>query len=168
LKRRIKKLKIENVCVRRPIFILSALLLIFCAGCRTSPPMPPADFSAPGWRVQQGQAVWKPSQNRPEFAGDLLLATNANGNFFLQFSKMPIPLVTARVSGDRWQIEFGADKFSWHGHGNPPNRFAWFQLPRALLDISIGANWQFTRVEASFWRLENARTGESLEGEFFP
>ena len=97
--------------MHRPIFILSGLVLVLCAGCRTTPPLPPADFSAPGWHVQQGQAVWKPSQSRPELAGDLLLATNVNGNFFLQFSKMPFPLATARVSGDRWQIEFGADKY---------------------------------------------------------
>jgi hypothetical protein len=163
-----QKLEIESVCVRCPIFILSTLTLILCAGCRTIPPLPPTDFSAPGWRVQQGQAVWKPSQNRPELAGDLLLATNTNGDFFIQFSKMPFPLATARVSGGRWQIEFGADKYSWHGHGNPPDRFAWFQLPRALLEANIGGDWQFTRVETNSWRLENSHTGESLEGEFFP
>ena len=83
----------------RFIFKVAALLLLLCAGCAT-PPLPPADFSAPGWRVQQGQAVWKPSSSRPELAGDLLLATNVNGNFFVQFSKMPFPLATAQVSGD--------------------------------------------------------------------
>jgi len=154
--------------VRRPIFILSALLLILCAGCRTTHPLPPADFSAPGWGVQHGQAVWKPSASRPELAGDLLLATNVNGDFFIQFSKIPFPLVTAQVSRDKWQIEFGADNFSWHGRGTPPTRFVWLQLPRALLDKTIGGNWQFTRVETNSWQLENPRTGETLEGQFFP
>jgi hypothetical protein len=157
----------ERLRVRRPIFILSSLLLIFCAGCRTNHPLS-ADFSAPGWHVQQGQAVWKPSQNRPELTGELLLATNENGNFFLQFSKMPFPLATAQVSGDQWQIEFGANIFSRHGHGLPPNRFVWFQLPRALRDTNIGGNWKFTRVETNLWRLENLHTSETLEGEFFP
>ena len=152
----------------RPILILSALLLICCMGCRTANPLPPADFSTPGWRVQQGQAVWKSSSNRPEIAGDLLLATNVNGNFFLQFSKMPFPLATAQVSGDQWQIEFGADKYSWHGHGAPPNRFGWFQLPRALLDPDLAGGWKFTHIETNSWRLQNSRTGETLEGEFFP
>ncbi len=152
----------------RSIFILSALLLVFCAGCRTADPLPSADFSAPGWRVQPGQAVWKPSANRPELAGDLLLATNVNGNFFVQFSKIPFPLATAQVSSDQWQIEFGADKFSWRGHGAPPNRFAWFQLPRALRNANLDDNWKFTYVETNSWRLENPHTGETLEGEFFP
>jgi len=160
--------KLKRVRLSRSIFILSELLLIFCAGCRTNNPLPPIDFSAPGWRVQQGQAVWKPSSNRPELAGDLLLATNVNGNVFIQFSKMPFPLATAQISGDEWQIELGADKFSWHGRGTPPNRLAWLQLPRALLGTNIGDNWRFTRVETSSWRLENPRTGETLEGEFFP
>jgi len=80
------------VCLNYSIFIYFALLLILGAGCRTANPLPPADFSAPGWRVQQGQAVWKPSASRPELAGDLLLATNVNGNMFIQFSKMPFPV----------------------------------------------------------------------------
>jgi len=154
-------------CVSRLLFILSALLLLG-AGCRTTNPLPSADFSAPGWCVQQGQAVWKPSSSRPELAGDLLLATNVNGNFFIQFSKMPFPLATAQVSGDQWQIEFGANQYSWHGHGTLPNRFGWFQLPQALLDPDLGGNWKFTHVETNSWRLQNPHTGETLEGEFFP
>jgi hypothetical protein len=163
-----RPIETEMVRVSRSIFILSALMLNLCAGCRTANPLPPADLSAPGWRVQQGQAVWKPSSSRPELAGDLLLATNVNGNFFVQFAKIPFPLVTAQVSGDQWQIEFGADKHSWHGRGTPPNYFGWFQLPRALLDPSLGDNWKFTHNETNSWRLQNSRTGETLEGEFFP
>jgi hypothetical protein len=168
LNRLIKKLETKRCCVRRSIFILFALLFFLGAGCRTATPLPPADFSAPGWRVQHGQAVWKPASSRPELAGDLLLATNVNGNCFLQFSKIPFPLATAQVSGDQWQIEFGADKYSWHGHGAPPNRFGWFQLPNALRDTDIGGDWRFTRIETNSWRLENSHTGETLEGEFFP
>jgi hypothetical protein len=152
----------------RPTLILSALLLLLCAGCRTTAPLPPADFSASGWRVQQGQAVWKSSSNRPEIAGDLLLATNVNGNFFIQFSKIPFPLVTAQVSGNQWQIEFGADKYSWHGRGAPPDRFGWFQLPRALRGANLDGNWHFTPIETNSWRLQNSRTDETLEGGFFP
>jgi len=147
---------------------LALLIAAFICGCSTTPPLPPADFSAPGWRVQQGQAIWKPSSNRPELAGDLLLATNANGNFFIQFSKIPFPLASAQISGDQWQIEFGAGKFSWHGSGTPPVRFVWFQLPRALLGKNLDDNWQFANATTNSWRLENPQTGETLEGEFFP
>jgi hypothetical protein len=154
-------------CLSRLLLILSALLLP-CAGCSTVNPLPPADFSAPGWRIQQGQAIWKPASDRPELAGDLLLATNVNGDFFIQFSKMPFPLATAQGSGDQWQIEFGADKYFWRGRGTPPTRFGWFQLPQALLAPNLGGSWQFTRVETNSWRLQNPRTGETLEGEFFP
>jgi hypothetical protein len=125
------------------------LIAAFVCGCRIVPPLPPADFSAPGWRVQQGQAVWKPSSSRPELAGDLLLATNVNGNFFLQFSKIPFPMVTAQVAGDQWEIEFGADKYSWHGHGTPPGHFGWLQLPRVLLDRHNHGDWQFTGIETN-------------------
>jgi len=150
------------------MLIFFAGLMFSGAGCRTVNPLPPADLSAPGWRVQQGQAVWKPSANRPELVGDLLLATNLNGDFFIQFSKMPFPLVTARVAGDQWQIEFGADQRTWHGRGIPPGRFGWFQLPRALREVTVGGNRQFTGEATNSWRLQNSRTGETLEGGFFP
>jgi hypothetical protein len=147
---------------------LLALGLALCVSCRSGSPMPPADFSAPGWQVRQGQAVWKPSKKRPELAGDLLLATNANGNYMIQFTKTPFTLATARVSDGGWQIEFGAGRFSWRGRGIPPRRFVWFQLPCALADSAPDRPWKFTRKADDSWRLENPRTGESLEGVFFP
>ncbi len=148
------------------VALISAVPLL--VSCRTTCRLPPADFSAPGWRVQQGQAVWQPAINRPELAGDLLLATNADGDYFVQFSKNPFTLVTAQISGDRWQIEFGADEHAWRGRGAPPDHFLWFQLPRALLAGNVSPNWQFERVTTNAWRLANPRTGETLEGTFFP
>ena len=145
-----------------------SLALLFCVSCRTANPLPPADLSAPGWRVQQGQAIWHPPGHRPELAGDLLLATNVNGNFFIQLTKTPFPLVTAEAFGDQWQIEFGAEEHSWHGRGEPPQRFIWFQLPQALLDGKTAGNWRFENVTTNSWRLENPRAGEKLEGGFFP
>jgi hypothetical protein len=151
-----------------PANLLWPVLLLFCAGCRTTAPLAPADLSAPGWQVQSGQAVWHPPGNRPELAGDLLLATNADGSCFLQFSKVPFPLVTARISGDQWEIEFGANEHTWHGQGVPPERFAWFQLPGALRGASPAGAWHFVAPAGQSWRLENPRTGETLEGVFSP
>lgn len=147
------------------VLILVAPLLV---SCRSLPPLPPADLSAPGWRVQQGQALWTPTKSRPELAGDLLLATNTNGNFFVQLTKSPFPLVTAERLNGGWQIEFGAGEHSWRGRGEPPSRFVWFQLPRALLTGETSNNWRFAGTGTNAWRLENRRTGETLEGEFFP
>ena len=144
------------------------MVLLAGAGCRTAGPLPPTDLSAPGWQAQSGQAVWRPPGNRPALAGDLLLATNADGNCFIQFSKMPFPLVTARISGNRWEIEFGANEHTWHGQGAPPDRFVWFQLPRALLGANPASSWRYASPASPSWRMENARTGETLEGVFSP
>lgn len=146
-------------------WIWVALLL---TSCRSTNPPRAVDLSAPGWRVQQGQAVWKPSSGRPEIAGDLLLATNASGNIFVQFTKDPFPLVTAENADGQWLIEFGADEHSWDGRGEPPTRFVWFQLPRALLGGKPAGNWHFENVTTNSWRLENRQSGETLEGGFFP
>jgi len=158
------------------------------------------DLSAPGWRVQQGQALWRPTKTRSELAGELLLATNANGNFLVQFSKTPFTLATAQRIGDEWRIELGTGDYRRSGHGRPPAGFVWFQLPRFMAlflqnpttplpsagrersgpgwvrgeghkttaDGGVSGDWHFDRVTADSWRLENHRTGETLEGGFFP
>jgi hypothetical protein len=145
-----------------------ALVVLLCLSCRTLPPLPPADFAWPGWRLQQGQALWKPSRAAPELAGDLLLATNSDGSCVVQFSKTPFSLATAQVADDAWQIVFGDNRHSWRGQGLPPPRFAWFQLPHALAGLEPPRPWRFSRRADNSWRLENARTGEVLEGMFFP
>jgi hypothetical protein len=152
---------------RRSIFhLLSPILaLIIMAGC-VSAPLPPADLSAPGWTIQQGQAIWKPTASRPEIAGDLIMATNTDGDCFLQFTKTPFTLATAQLAGGHWQLEFGNDQHSWRGSGMPPARFVWFQVPRALLGAPIAPAWQF-QSGTNGWQFENLQTGESLEGEFF-
>lgn len=149
------------------LFILLGALLFTGAGCRTTHGLPAADLQAPGWTVQPGQAVWKPSRSRPGLAGELLLATRTNGDLFVQFDKLPFPLATAQITGSEWQIRFGAGKYAWHGRGEPPARFVWFQLPHALAGDPLGAPWTFTR-DGDAWRLENRRTGEALEGSLTP
>ena len=137
-------------------------------GCRSVKPLPAADLSSPGWQLLQGQAVWKPDKTRPELAGELLLATNANGNYFVQLSKTPFPLVTAQLMSNTWQIEFGAGQRVWRGPGKPPGRFSWFELPGVLSGQPPSRGWGFEQDATNRWRLENFRTGETLEGEFFP
>lgn len=138
------------------------------ASCATRQPLPPVDFSAPGWHVRQGQAVWRPDRNRPEITGDLVVALNNNGDFFVQFLKTPLPIVTAESVGGAWQIEFGANEHQWHGQGAPPTRFGWFQLSHALAGQALNGNWQSTSADTNSFHLQNTSTGESLEGEFFP
>jgi hypothetical protein len=139
-----------------------------CFGCHSLNQLPPVDFSAPGWQVRQGQALWKPTKARPELAGELLFATNTAGHFFVQFTKTPFPLATAQRGEEQWQIELGDGDFSRRGRGQPTSRFAWFVLPQALASGNAKAPWQFERKEGSAWRLRNTRTGESLEGYLTP
>jgi hypothetical protein len=139
-----------------------------CVSCSTVKNLPPVDFSAPGWGVRSGQAVWKPAADRAELTGDLVLATNASGDFFVQLLKTPFPLVTAQEVQGSWQIEFGANEHHWQGHGTPPARFVWFQLPVALAGGSPGSHWQLEVAREGSFKLENRSTGESLEGVFFP
>jgi hypothetical protein len=150
--------------LRRQILLLAAIGFgLLQVSCRTAQ-LAPADFSAPGWTVRQGQAVWRPTKNRPELAGDLLLATNGNGDYLIQFSKIPFNLATAQEAGGAWKIQFGDGHHAWSGRGHPPRRFVWFQLPVALRGESPAPPWKYIPKPDNAWRLENPRTGETLEG----
>jgi len=148
--------------------VVLLLIIGLSTSCHTEVALGPANLSGSGWRVRQGQAVWKPTRSRPELAGEFLLATNASGDFFAQFAKPPFTLVVARSEGDRWQIEFGSGGYSRRGQGRRPGRFAWFQLPAALAGTRVGDDWRLDHPAVNSWRMENRRTGERLEGVFFP
>jgi hypothetical protein len=143
-------------------------VLVAASSCRTVQPLPPADLSSPGWHVLQGQAVWKPSRYQDEMTGDLLLATNASGDYYVQLTKDPFQVVNAEVLNGEWQIQFEGGKYDWRGRGAPPPRFLWFQLPRAILGDRPAGDWRFENVSSNDWRLYNSWNGESLEGGFFP
>jgi hypothetical protein len=137
-----------------------------CVSCRTIPPSPPIDFASPGWRIQQGQAVWKPASGKSELVGELLLATRTNGDLCVQFTKTPFVLVNATFADGRWRMDYLAGNYLWRGIGTPPARFSWFELPRVLAGDEPHRGWRFTRTN-NLWRLERRLTGERLEGRFF-
>lgn len=145
--------------------LLAALLL---AGCRTGPETGPINLSAPGWTVREGQAAWRPRHGAPEIAGELLLATHADRSTFLQFAKTPIPFVIAQAGDDRWRIEFVPDHKSYSGHGRPPGGIGWLQLARCLAGTPPAPPWRWATRPENRWRLENPRTGESLDGFLAP
>ena len=110
--------------------------------------------------------MWKPTSDKPEIVGELLLAMRTNGDFGVQFTKPPIVIVDATSADGRWQVDFLVGKYTLHGKGSPTTRFVWFELPRALAGEELRRGWQFSRTN-DLWRLECDRTGERLEGRFF-
>jgi hypothetical protein len=146
--------------------ILLAVLVILC-GCQTTPE---ALFTAsgPGWRVQQGQALWRPKRGLPEFGGDLVLASHADGRCWVQFDKTPLSMVSAQTTGTNWLISFPQRQMSFTGRGSGPARFAWLYLCAALAGKALPSPLHFERDAAGGWRLENTRTGETVAGYISP
>jgi hypothetical protein len=142
-----------------------SLLLLGTGGCQTTPPFPQADLSEPGWKVHQGQAVWRARHNAAEIAGEILLAADDRGRTFVQFTKTPFPFVIAQTMTNAWQIESPTQDRRYSGHGTPPGRVIWFQLPAAGAGLGLPKPWSWKNSETG-WRLENHSTGESLEGYF--
>jgi hypothetical protein len=147
----------------------SALLavLILCAGCQTATKSL-FTASGPGWRVQEGQALWCPDRDLPEISGDLVLAVHEDGRCLIQFDKTPLSLVSIQTTRTEWLIRFPARRMGFSGRGPGPTRFAWLYLHTALAGEPLPSPLRFERKPDGNWRLENPRTGETLEGKFFP
>jgi hypothetical protein len=149
----------------RRALLFSLVLLIGAVGCRTVRPLPQFDLSEPGWIIRNGQAIWHVSQGETEVAGEVIVATGTNGRSFVQFSKVPFPLVIARASSRQWEVEFPPQNKHYSGRGAPPLRLIWLWLPRVLSGEPPPKTWSW-RNDDSGWRLENLSNGEFIEGYF--
>jgi hypothetical protein len=144
---------------RTEIFAIAAL-----TGCATaSLPQPDTLDASSGWKILQGQAVWKPKAG-DGIAGELLVATNRIGDFVVEFAKPPITIAHAQRSGDRWNVEFPAQKKSYAGQGSGPSRVIWLHLPPAL--CGKDTKWMI-RTKDNGFEISNGR-GETLEGFLTP
>ena len=155
-------------CLSR-LFLLPALLagLMILCGCRTATQNLFA-AAGPGWRVQQGQALWRPERGMPEFGGDLVFATDDAGRCLIQFDKTPMAILSTQTTTNRWLITFPQRQMSFSGNKPAPTRFSWLYLPDALEGKPVPKNFLFERRPDGGWRLENSRTGETLEGFLSP
>lgn len=111
------------------------------------------------WKLRQGQAVWR------GLAGELIVATNLNGDFVVEFSKPPITIASAQRSGEQWQVEFPAERKTLRGRGAGPSQIVWLHLAPALAGRT-NAGWQLTMNNGG-WRMKH-RGGETLEGFLSP
>jgi hypothetical protein len=149
-----------------PWLALLAVLML-CGGCQTATK---SLFSAagPGWRVQEGQALWRPGRDHPELGGDLVLASHMDGRCLIQFDKTPLSLVTVQTTRTNWLIRFPPRRMGFTGRWQPPPRFAWLYLHAALAGEPLPSPLRFERKPDGGWRLENTRSGETLEGFLAP
>jgi hypothetical protein len=166
-KKLISSLRIASVG-RCGLLATACVLVIFLAGCAGIPRLPPVNLSETGWATRHGQAVWRYDRHATEIAGDLTLATNFDGRMFVGFSKNPVSLVIAQTTADSWQFEFVPREKIYSGKNPPPARLPWLLLPDCLRGNPPPKPWTWQPLPDNHWRLENSRTGESLEGYLDP
>jgi hypothetical protein len=136
---------------------------VFLPACRTPVPhLPPVNVAEPGWSLRQGQAVWRSDRHAPEIAGEVLVATHPDGRSIVQFIKVPLPLLAARIAANGWQIDFIPENRTLSGQGQPPARLLWLHVARALNGIPPPAPARLEKLAEGGWRLDNAHTGETL------
>lgn len=148
--------------------VIIVTLVVLTTGCRTSGEAARISNSGPGWRVLNGQAVWRPGFNRPELSGDLLVARHENGSYIFDFEKTPLPMTMGHTTSTNWLIQFPARRFSFGGKGQPPVRFAWLYLGAALDSKPLPKPFHFERKPDGGWLLQNTHSGESIEGFLSP
>ena len=87
-----------------------ALLLCLIAGnaCRTPEALLPTDIAQAGSTTYEGQAVWGSRTGARGVAGELLVILGGDGSCFIQFSKPPFNLVTARALFETTTLRLGA------------------------------------------------------------
>ena len=160
----------RHSALRTPHSALCLILLatlLFLPGCQ-SPVKSLFEATGPNWHVQQGQALWRPKTGLPEFGGDLVLASDDAGRHLIQFDKTPMAILSAQITSNRWLIKFPAQNLSFSGFGQGSTRFGWLYLPEALDGKPLPKNFKFERKPDGGWRLENSRTGETVEGFLSP
>ena len=151
------------------LHLLFWLVSAFGVGaCRTALPLAPANLSEPGWTIREGQVVWRPKTEAPEIAGELLVATHRKGETFLQFTKTPLPLFVARITTNRWHIEFVTEHRAFSGRGLPPAQFGWLHLASCVSGDAPPQNWSWEKFPDERWRLVNRSNGETFEGFLTP
>ena len=156
----------ERLSVPVAFSLLAALL--FLSGRQSAKiSLFPADTGS-DWRVQQGQALWRPKRGLPEFGGDLVLARDDAGRTLIQFDKTPMAILSAQLTTNRWLIKFPQRDLGFSGRGSPWTRFAWLYLPAALDGQPLPKNFRFEKKSDGGWSLENSSTGEKLEGFLAP
>jgi hypothetical protein len=143
-------------------------LLPLCSGCRAPRDSDLFATSGPGWRIQEGQAIWRPRRGIPELGGDIVMASHADGRCVVQFIKTPLPLVLAQTSRTNWLIEFPPRQMGFMGRGAPSQRFAWLHLHAALEGKALPAGFRFQQKPEGGWRLENPGSGETVDGFLAP
>jgi hypothetical protein len=140
--------------------VLAALVLLLAGNCAThGPPTPNVD--SPDWRLHLAQAVWRPGTEVAEIAGDLLAATGPHRGAWIEFSKMPVVLVTITAAQQGWRIAPPPPARPRSGRGKPPSRSAWLVLTQLLQGYPTPAGWSFTPFPEQ-WRIESSRTDERL------
>ena len=148
----------------RSTFFHVILAVAWC-GCQTAP-LPTVDLSEPGWTHRHGQAVWRPRAGQPDVAGELTLATHADGRWWIEFSKPPLPIIVAARTSDGWWLK-SAIHGEFKGRGIPPPHTAWLLLAAALANEPMQPDWQ-SMQSVDGWSMENGKTGESLKGFLNP
>ncbi len=154
----------KTALFRLPALFSLAVAVLLLAGCATPSVLPSLDVSGPGWKTWEGQAVWENRFDKNPLIGEFVTGVSqSEGVRFAELSKGGIPIVRARRTAEKWEIQFVPMNLAQKGKGtNVSKKWIFLHLP----DIMAGANppegWSVERAKDRVI-LTNPKLKERLE-----
>lgn len=144
-----------------PLGLLAALLL---GACATPSDLPPLDVSGPDWRLWQGQSVWENRFSDNALIGEFVAGVSqAQGVRFAELTKGGMPIVRARRTAEKWEVQFPTQNLAQRGQGDKvPAKWIFLHLPEILAGDAPPEGWVIERKPESVI-LSNAELRERLE-----
>lgn len=139
-------------------------LMLLLTGCAARPEFAPVDLASADWRVWSGQAIWQIESSAAPIAGDVVVAKADPGRVYATMSKAGLPVFVARAEADGWMLQVTPTGIDRARRGEPPSRFAWFNVPQLLADPeSTMPGWTVDRSSAGQLILFNTESGERIQ-----
>lgn len=138
-------------------------------GCGTLVPLQTMNRGEEGWKLQQGQGIWKGENAADELVIGFALATHPDGRAQLQVFKEILLLATVQIGSSHWVVDEPLRKRRVSGRVvdgealRPPTREAWLQLVLGLSGSTIDGAWKLERNGTERVLFQNSATGERME-----
>jgi hypothetical protein len=141
---------------------VTLLCLLFLTGCRAPSQFPKFDTAQPGWTQREYQVVWKPQSKGGDMVCDVVEGRHPDGRVFLEVSKPPLTLVSVRVAGPQWWIEYGPRPRAASGRIEDKKIAHLWVLAAIRKTNDVDLKVEVGRGDATTWK--SASRGEQIEG----
>jgi len=141
--------------------VFLGLIALLLTGCRLPSHLPKFDTGQSDWTQREYQVVWKADKKANDMVCDVVEGHRPDGRAYLEVSKPPLTLVSVRVAGSQWWVEYGPRPRSGSGRIDGPITHLWVMVATHntnQADLKIETN----AAGVTTWK--SLSRGEQIEG----